>query len=116
MVGFEGRYSTSLGRGTVGYLIIDLNPVSPSVHSQSTDTPTRSQQNHSLLVKEQYSNHEALKPKKLHNIKKCCRWKKCSVEINRKTFRQQEIQSLLDNFLDKTFHCNREGGNLAAEN
>jgi hypothetical protein len=29
---------------------------------------------------------------------------------------QQQIQYLLDNFLDKTFNCNSEGVNLAVEN
>ena len=37
------------------------------------------------------------------------------MEIYQKTIRQQ-IQSILDNFLDKTFHCNSEGVNLAVEN
>ena len=32
------------------------------------------------------------------------------------TISEQQIQSLLDNFLDKTFHCNSEGVNLAVEN
>ena len=35
---------------------------------------------------------------------------------NKKTIRQQQIQSLLDNFLDKIFHCNSEGVNWAVEN
>ena len=39
-----------------------------------------------------------------------------SVEIYIKTIRQQQIQSLLDNFLDKRFHCNSGGVNLAVEN
>ena len=33
-----------------------------------------------------------------------------------KTIGQQQIQSLLDSFLDKMFHCNSEGVNLAVEN
>ena len=37
------------------------------------------------------------------------------METYQKTIRQQQIQSLLDNFLHKTFHCNVEGVNLAAE-
>jgi hypothetical protein len=28
----------------------------------------------------------------------------------------RHVKSLLDNFLDKTFHCNSEGVNLAVEN
>jgi transcriptional accessory protein Tex/SPT6 len=42
--------------------------------------------------------------------------KEGSVEIYQKTIRQQQIQSLLDIFLDKMFHCNSEGVNLAVEN
>ena len=38
------------------------------------------------------------------------------MEIYKKTIRQQQIQSLLDNFLDKMLHCNGEGVNLADEN
>ena len=38
------------------------------------------------------------------------------METYQKTIRQQQIQSLLDNFLGKTFHCNSEGVNLAVEN
>ena len=38
------------------------------------------------------------------------------METYQKTIRQQQMQSLLDNFLDKTFHCNSEGVNLAGEN
>ena len=38
------------------------------------------------------------------------------METYQKTIRQQQIQSLLDNYLDKTFHCNSEGVNLAVEN
>ena len=38
------------------------------------------------------------------------------VETSKKTNSQQHIQSLLDNFLDKMFHCNSEGVNLAVEN
>ena len=37
-------------------------------------------------------------------------------ETERETIRQQQIQSLLDNFLGKTFRCNSEGVNLAVEN
>ena len=37
------------------------------------------------------------------------------METYQKTIRQQQIQSLLDNFLDKTFHCNSEGVNMAVE-
>ena len=59
-------------------------------------------------------NHETSKPKELS--KKHYRWKECSVDIYQKTIRQQQIQSLLDNFLDKMFHCNSEGVNLAVEN
>ena len=53
----------------------------------------------------------ASKPKELNN-KKHYRWKESSVE----TIKQQQIQSLLDNFLDKTFHCNSERLKLAVEN
>jgi hypothetical protein len=61
-------------------------------------------------------NHEVSKPNELNNIKKCYRWKESSVETYQKTIRQQQIQSLLDNFLDKTFHCNIESVNLAVDN
>ena len=37
------------------------------------------------------------------------------MEIYQKTIRQQQIQSLLDNFLYKMFHCNSEGVHLAVE-
>jgi hypothetical protein len=61
-------------------------------------------------------NHVALKPKEWNNMKKCYRWKECSGEIHHKTIGQQQIKSLLDNFLDKMFHCNSEGVNLAVKN
>jgi hypothetical protein len=48
-------------------------------------------------------NHEASKPKELKNIKKCYRWKEDSVKIYQKTIRQQQIQALLDNVLEKGF-------------
>ena len=38
------------------------------------------------------------------------------METYQKTNRQQQIQSLLDNFLGKKFRCNIEGVNLAVEN
>ena len=38
------------------------------------------------------------------------------METYQKTITKQPIQSLLDNFLDNTFHCNSEGVNLAVEN
>jgi hypothetical protein len=38
------------------------------------------------------------------------------VETHQKTTRQQPIKSHLDNSLDKTFHCNSEGVNLAVDN
>jgi hypothetical protein len=61
-------------------------------------------------------NHKASRPKKLNRFKKCYSWKECSVETNQKTMRQQQFQSLQDNFLGKTFHCNSEGVNLVVEN
>ena len=45
---------------------------------------------------------------------KCYRWKECSLETYQKTIMQQ-IQSLLENLLDKMFHCNSESVNLAVE-
>jgi hypothetical protein len=42
-------YSSSLGSSTVDYFITDLNPESLRVFSQATDTPIRSQQNHTQL-------------------------------------------------------------------
>ena len=40
----------------------------------------------------------------------------CGNQPKNKTIEQQQIKSLLDNLLDKTFHCNSEGVNLAVEN
>jgi hypothetical protein len=61
-------------------------------------------------------NHEKSRPKELNNIEKCYRWKESSMTIYQITIRQQQIQSLLDNSLDKRFHCNSEGVNLSVEN
>ena len=37
------------------------------------------------------------------------------METYQKTIRKEQIQPLLDNFLDKMFHCNSEGVNLEVE-
>ena len=113
-----GRYthSSSLGSSTVEYFLSltstqRLLGVSVdwlwtlSDHSRIT-----------LYLNRALLSHEASKPKVRNNIKTCYRWKESSVELYQQTIRQQQIQSILDNFLDKMFHCNSDGLNLAVEN
>ena len=108
-------YSSSLGSSTVDYFFTDLNPESLRSFTDSPLTPLSDQSKITVYLNSVILNHEASKPKELRNIKKFYRWKECSVETYQKTIRQQ-IQSLLDNFLDKTFHYNSEIVNLAVEN
>jgi hypothetical protein len=60
-------------------------------------------------------SHEASKQNELNNIKNYNRWKERFVENYQKAIRQQQIQSLLNNFLDNTVHCDSAGVNLAVE-
>jgi hypothetical protein len=109
-------YSSCLGSSTVDYFITDLNPESLRAFTVRPLTPLSDHSKITVYLNRAIHNHEASKPKELSNIKKWYKWKECIVETYQKTFRQQHIQSLLDNFLDKTFHCNSEDVNLAAEN
>jgi hypothetical protein len=97
------------------YFITDLNPECLRAFTISPLTAL-SDHNKIRVMNRVMLNHEASKPEELYNIKTCCRWKEDSVEIYQKTIRQQQIQYLLDNFLDKKIHCNREGINLSVEN
>ena len=109
-------YSSSLGSSTVDDFITDLNPESLRAFIVSSRTLLSDHRKITLYLNRAMLNHEASKPNKLNNIKKCCSWKENSVEIYQKSFRQQQIQSVLDNFLDKRFHCNSESVNLAVKN
>ena len=108
-------YSSSLGISTVDYIITDLNPESLKAFTVSPLTLLSDHSKITVYLNRAMLNHEASKPKELSKIKKCYRWKECSVEIYQKTIRQQQIQFKF-NFLDKTFHCNSEGVHLAVEN
>jgi hypothetical protein len=74
-------YSSSLGSSTVDYFIIDLNPESLRVFIVSPLTSLSDHSKITVYLNRAILNHEASKPKELHNIKKCYRWKESSVEI-----------------------------------
>ena len=80
------------------YFIIDLNPESLRAFTDSRLTPLSQI---TVYLNRAILNHEASKPKELSHIKKYYRWKECGLETYQKTIRQQQIQSLLDNFLTK---------------
>ena len=109
-------YSSSIGSCTVDYFITDLNQESLRSFTVSPPTPLSDHSKITVYLNRAKLNREASKPKELNNMKKCYKWKESSVEIYQKTIRQQQIQTLLVNFLDKMFHCNSEGANLAVEN
>ena len=109
-------YSSSLGVSTVDYFVTDRNPESLRAFTVSPLTPLSDHSKITVYLNRVILNHEASKQKELSNNKKCYRWKECRIETYQKTIRQEQIQSHLDNFLNKTFHCNCEGVNLAVEN
>ena len=55
-------------------------------------------------------------PSKVYNIRNSYRWVQNSTEEYQKATCTQNIQTLLDNFLDTTFTHSKEGINLAVEN
>lgn len=80
-------YSSSLGSSTVDYFITDLNPESLRVFTVSTLTPLSDHSKITVYLNREIVNHEASKPKELSNIKKCYRWKECTVETDQKTIK-----------------------------
>ena len=104
-------YSSFLGSSIVDYFSTDLNPESLRAFTVSPLTPLSDHSKIIVYLKRAILN-EASKSKELHNNKTFYRWKESIVEAYQKTIKQQQIQSLLDNFLDKAFHCNSESVNF----
>jgi hypothetical protein len=89
---------------TVDYIITNLNPESLRMFTVSPLTPLLDHSKITAYLNRAILNHEASKLNKLYTTEKRYRQKESSSETY-----QQQIQSLLDNLLDKTFHCNSEG-------
>ena len=77
-------YSSSLVSSTVDYFITDLNPESLRAFTVSPLTPPSDHSKITVYLNRAILNHYASKPKELSNIKKCYRWKECSVETYQK--------------------------------
>ena len=92
-----GRYTNN--SSLVDYSITDLNPESLRMFTVSPLTPLLDHSKITAYLNRAILNHEASKLNKLHTTEKRYRRKESSSETY-----QQQIQSLLDNFLDKTFH------------
>jgi hypothetical protein len=85
---------TPLGSCTVDYFITDLNPESLRAFTVSPLTPLSDHSKITGYLNRAILNHEASKPKELNNIKKCYRWKECSVEMYQKSIKQHQQNSI----------------------
>lgn len=108
-------YSSSLGNSTVDYFITDLSLVSLRAFTVSPLTPLSDHSKTTVYLNRSTSNHETPKPTKLNTIKTSYKWKEGSVETYQNAVQQQQVQSLLDQFLGENFQCNSEDVNRAVE-
>jgi hypothetical protein len=110
-------YCSPLGHSTVDYMITDIDPFSLSSFTVKPLTPLSDHSQITLFLKRtdmETTTHS--QPSKLYNIRHSYRWAQNSTEEYQKATWNQNIQTLLDNFLDTTFTHSKEGINLAVQN
>lgn len=109
-------YSSCLGDSTVDYFITDLSLVSLRAFTVSPLTPLSDHSKTTLYLYRSTRNLEVSQQTKLHPIKTCYKQKENTAEIYQNAIRQQQVQVLLNNFLEKAFQHNGEGVNKGVEN
>jgi hypothetical protein len=98
-------------------MITDIDPFSLSSFTVKPLTPLSDHSQIMLFLKitDMETNRHS-QPSKLYNIINSYRWAQISTEEKQKATCKQNIQTLLDNFLDTTFTHSKEGINLAVQN
>jgi hypothetical protein len=97
-------------------MITDIDPFSlSSVTVKPLTPPSDHSQIALLLLRTDMETTTHSQPSKLYNIRNSYRWAQNSTEDYKKATCNQNIQTLLDNFLDSTFTHGKEGINLAVK-
>ncbi len=109
-------YCSPLGHSTVDYMITDLEPSSLSSSTVKPLTPLSDHSQITLFIKRSDIKMVHTQPNKLYNIRNSYRWDQNSTEQYQRASDTPKIQTLLDNFLDCTYSCNKENLNLAVNN
>ena len=106
-------HSSPLGNSTVDYMLTDIDPVHLRAFTVSPLTPQSDHSKITLYLKQNHTQHIGVESSTLHRAVQLYRWTENSQGIYQQEIGNDKIQSLLDNFLTKTYPQSKEGVNLA---